>query len=108
MSNDNKPAITADYLKNLVRDIDDQKQKQSDSGTSVARLYKTADKSHGVHGEAMKLCVKLNKMSHEKKDDFLRALNEYIPLLGLEPDADLVDMAQGEDEVQVDVKDAAE
>ncbi len=101
MANDNQPEITSEYLNRLLEDIVNEKQHQSDSGTAVARLYKSADKSHGIHGEAMKLCVKLSKMSEEKKDDFLRAFEQYVPLLGLEVKADLVDMA--EDKIDVDV-----
>lgn len=97
VANDNKAEITAEYLKQLAEDIGNSKQKQSDASTSTARLYKTAEKTHGLHNEAMKLCVKLKSMSTEKKDDFLRALNEYVPLLELEPSADLVDRINGDD-----------
>jgi uncharacterized protein (UPF0335 family) len=67
-------------------------QRKDDAQTGFATAWKTA-KDRGFHTEAMKLAMKLRKMSEEKRMDFLRAFDELRRELKLDDveQMDLID-----------------
>ena len=79
-----KSNLTADQLKKVCADIINVAQRQTDSQTEVARLYKEAEGKFGINKAALKQVIALRKMSDEKRADFLRAFDDYREKLGLD------------------------
>lgn len=64
--------IARTKLDRIIRNIDKARQEKDDGTTAHASAWKDA-KEQGAPTEALKLCMKLDRMSEEKRDDFLKA-----------------------------------
>jgi len=78
----------------FARDIQSAHGSSAEASMEVARLYREAANSAGVHRGAFKLALKLQRQDPAKVTDFLRAFDTYRGLLGLEAQGDML----GEDE----------
>lgn len=59
----------------LIEDLETAKQRQSDANTAHMSEWKAA-KEAGAPVESLKLCMKLDRMSSDKRRDFLRGFDE--------------------------------
>ena len=65
---------------------------QADMDTSRGELgsaVKNAEDTHGVHRKAFKQVCTLTRMEQGKRDEYLRAFDDYRDKLNLHPDPDL-------------------
>lgn len=62
-------------LDRIIRNIDKARQEKDDANTAHASEWKGA-KDNGVPTEPLKLCFKLDRMSEDKRRDFLKAFDE--------------------------------
>lgn len=84
----------------IVEDIETARQRKDDANTAHMTEWKAA-KDAGAPVEALKLCLKLDRMSAEKRSDFLRGFDElrgkyYADRWGAQPD--MLDAANDDDQ----------
>lgn len=77
-------------LDRFITDIKRAVQEKNDATTNHASLWKQA-KDAGVHTEALKLALRLDRMEDDKRNDFLRSLDQLRRYMGLDRALDLFD-----------------
>ncbi len=58
---------------------------------------KDAEEVHGINRKAFKLALSLTRMEQDKRDDFLRSLDDYREKLDLNPQPDLFADGEGDE-----------
>ena len=83
-------SVSKDTFIEFLETIDGYKQKLSDAQMANASAWKKAE-SLGIHTEAAKSIQKLDKMSTEKRTDFLRAFDRMRIFMGWDAQLDLLE-----------------
>ena len=81
--------VDADKLKQTVAKIEAAKSDMDSARSAVGNIYSLAQKDDNIHTGALKHCLKLKKMSPNKRADYLRAVQTYIGILGLDAQGEL-------------------
>lgn len=103
--------VTATKFDRIVNDLRSTMQRAADATTENASEWKAA-KDAGVNNKALKTCLSLDRMSDDKRRDFLRAFdayrNHYFTHWDNQPDMLDAEAAPEEAESQVDTADSVE
>ena len=83
-------SVSKDTFIEFLETIDGYKQKLSDAQMANASAWKKAE-SLGIHAESAKLIQKLDKMSTEKRTDYLRAFDRTRVFMGWDAQLDLLE-----------------
>lgn len=68
--------LTSEQFFGFVDDVKEARQELDDANTAHATTHKKAD-GLGIHPQAVKLYLRLDKMEDTKRNDFLRAFDQY-------------------------------
>lgn len=90
-----KPIDQETFLQ-VAQDYKNVRQKKDDGNTRHASFFKDAEKRYGIHRKAFKDAMELEHMSSEKRQDYLRGLNQYLDHLGINLQPDLLDQDKRE------------
>ena len=83
-------SVSKDTFIEFLETVDGSKQRLSDAQMANASVWKKAE-SLGIHAESAKLIQKLDKMSTEKRTDYLRAFDRMRVFMGWDAQLDLLE-----------------
>ncbi|GEP06444.1 hypothetical protein [Methylobacterium oxalidis] len=95
-----RAGIHPEVLKSLISKCDGMKADMDEARGELGAAIKDAEDTHGIHRKAFKLVLSLKRMESAARADFLRALDDYREKLGLNPQKDLFDEAEGDEQAR--------
>ncbi|GBU18054.1 MULTISPECIES: hypothetical protein [Methylobacterium] len=89
--------VHPEVLKSLIARCDGMKADMDEARGELGAAVKDAEETHGINRKAFKLVLSLKRMEQDKRDDFLRSLDDYREKLDLNPQADLFADDEGDE-----------
>lgn len=90
-------SIAPETLRQIVRNIEAAKADADEARSEMGNLFKNAENDHGVNRMALKQAIKLKNMEPLRRADWLRRVESYCHILGVDAQHEL-ELVSGEGE----------
>lgn len=97
LTSEKTTGIHPEVLKSLISKCDGMKAEMDEARGELGAAVKDAEETHGINRKAFKLVLSLKRMEQDKRDDFLRSLDDYREKLDLNPQPDLFADGEGDE-----------
>ncbi|MEE7478448.1 hypothetical protein [Methylobacterium hispanicum] len=97
LTSEKTTGIHPEVLKSLISKCDGMKADMDEARGELGAAVKDAEEVHGINRKAFKLALSLTRMEQDKRDDFLRSLDDYREKLDLNPQPDLFADGEGDE-----------